>query len=419
MSTLDEKSENKQSFSIDANSEARAYASAAAKMSEDAFGTASPLFTNYPELEAAEKDRIINDSFTNFQTLQTLASNSGDPKHAFTPAEIALSGSAAGFEEAYVEAQSIGQREGLGWLSNNGETESLNLLGNNLNQLTLGTPYAYQTSVNNETPEQVQADVIQNFSESGSAGVNQAQTGDCWFEATLASLASTKAGQEKIAKMIEQQPDESYNVNFGDGEKTNVTLSEINNRVANGDIGNSALWADIIESAFLKVDPSASNPNFASTAMSILVGNYGSVSDYSAGRQKFFQLLDNIRPAGGFSGELLTPQKNISEFQLIESQLNNGEAVVLASDPFDQGPDSPIIAGHGYSVLGIEAGNGTSSSFVEVRDPYGMNSKDSTDSEFVDVEKTLDGVTNLGGGVLLVSADKLENYLPVDDAVKP
>lgn len=91
------------------------------------------------------------------------------------------------------------------------------------------------------------------IAEEAASGVDQYKIGDCVFESTVAALAGTKYGQEKISQMIAGNADGSYTVTFPGDKEHPVTVNASD--LADPRIKDSAQWARILEAAVVKGYP--------------------------------------------------------------------------------------------------------------------------------------------------------------------
>ncbi len=188
---------------------------------------------------------------------------------------------------------------------------------------------------------------------SGASGVDQGKYGDCVFEASLAALASTKYGQQKISDMIDKDTDGSFTVSFpGDKEhKATVTVEDLSNFKTR----DSAIWANVLETALVKDYPKFANganvpehaaggshgeaPTPAQYAMYLLTGKNADKSD-----------ADN-------DGNENVPKK-------IESSLHNDRPVVAFCKDSDKGA---LVSGHEWTVMSYEP----LAREITVRNPWG------------------------------------------------
>ncbi len=83
--------------------------------------------------------------------------------------------------------------------------------------------------------------------------INQEKIGDCYFLASVASVAKTKDGKESIKNMIEDNKDGTYTVRFP-GDPKPITIDEPTNaELAHGAAaGKDGVWVAVLEKAYAK-----------------------------------------------------------------------------------------------------------------------------------------------------------------------
>ncbi len=247
------------------------------------------------------------------------------------------------------------------------------------------------------------------------SGVDQDGVGDCFFEAALASLANTKNGQELIRNMIKSNSNNSFTVTFP-GDKTHpvtVTIKDLEQNYKNGNIGNSAIWADIIETAFFKYDHIGQyKSNFFESIQSEKIPILGDIVSSS----KALHLLTDKNVAMDSMGFLDNDNReltlgNISKANLAKSlnqtlNIDHMPVTAGASTGFltylGEHSSGPLIGDHVYSVLSFDPKTNT----VIVRNPWGMN--DGT--VFANSGVTKYGITSLNDGKLKMSLDTFDKY---------
>jgi hypothetical protein len=317
-----------------------------------------------------------NKAMLDFGTAADLYQSSMTAKHPFTAAEIAKAGTISGITLNEFEAGALGNTAALAGnehsdhLSMDQKTTVYSSLANEF-------PSTFAGMVYNESQRQVSQDVVQELGQTGSAGVEQAGSNDCWFEDSLASLASTAGGQKSIANMITQGPDDTYNVTFPGAphSSVNVTMSDADDPR----LGNSAQWANILEAAALKLLPDQSL--------------HGSTSVVGQA------LLTGHTPSVGFSKGV--PAVRLE--QQIESQLAQGNPITAFGEAQ---ADGPVESQHDYSVIGAKNGG------VTVRNPWGRQEKQPDDRNLPAVGQTIDGVTNIGAGELQMPVATFQKDFP-------
>jgi hypothetical protein len=376
------------------------------RMIDEANGSAANIRTNVGESDGQSLQNKWHKAVLDCGTLQQLYGETKESQHPFTTTEIGLAGAAA----AVVLNQNIaalngpsaaldGNQGAQSWRNGDVPKDIPAKYNDNISRMLGISPF---TSISKgETAPQIRADVVQNLSQTGSAGVDQGLLGDCWFESPLASLASNPKGRQDIADMIERNKDGSYIVSFP-GAKKAVTVQQTD--LENPSIQNSSSWANILEEAMDKAIPKAAENGLPpQTASYLFTGHLPTTAEFSATRGR---------------GEEQQPD----EAQWIQSQLAEGKIITAATDP----NNGPVEGNHAYSVLGIISGAFGEPSLVEVRNPWGGQDKgqltastDNNQANKPDVGQTIDGVQNLGGGVLLIPSNKMSTYLPQLQSVQP
>ncbi|GEM_PF-1666183 len=236
------------------------------------------------------------------------------------------------------------------------------------------------------------------------SGVDQGYYDDCFFESTLASVASTPGGQQLIQNMIKENKDGSYTVTFPGDKDHPVNISQ--DELRNPQIRNSATWANVLECAFIKYENNGNLPKSGSG-----VGAFSPISQAS-GAMKLLTGQDGARDQFGVtdmgSQQLTlfgTSESNVE--QDLMTALANGEPVTAgASFPWSKwigGHDpGPLPDGHEYSVLSYDPSTKT----VVVRNPWG----DMSGTPLAKDGSTVDGITNEGDGKLKMSMDTFMKY---------
>lgn len=239
-------------------------------------------------------------------------------------------------------------------------------------------------NVDNSTPGSPARDIMPE-------NVVQGQIGNCFFEASLASLANTSHGKEVIANMVKNNQDGSTTVTFpGDtSHPVTITQQDVDKAVKDGNVYDYSSALTAVQTAFLKYDR---------------IGDYGrgvnalqySEVPYLAQIKTptdALHLLTGERTAcelDGFNSDFnvgsVSPE-NLSRF--IKQAFDNGQPVVAGTSPF---ADSPIVSTHVYSVLGFDPSTGT----VTVRNPWG-------DNPDLKKDETKNGITDIGDGKMTMN----------------
>lgn len=185
--------------------------------------------------------------------------------------------------------------------------------------------------------------------------VQQGQVGDCYFVASLASIA--EANPDVIRNAITDNGDGTYTVRFGTPNSPNniVTVDDDFLQDRNGNLiyGSSTqqgeLWVAIMEKAYTTSFGNNSyqniNGGFSAVAMHQILGSGAQVYPTNLGRR-------NVR-------------------QVIENALEQNRPIVAATGRSNQRLTDRGLAGpHAYSVLGIER-RGFNTSVI-LRNPWGQ-----------------------------------------------
>jgi len=245
------------------------------------------------------------------------------------------------------------------------------------------------------------------------SGVDQSSVGDCFFESALASLANSSKGQQIIRNMIKTNKDGSYTVTFaGDkGSPVTVTAKDLEVNQNNGQVEDSAKWARIVETAFLKYDhaeqygsglngflqadgiPRFGNVAYADKALQLLTGQDASTDSMG------LLNIDNREITLGN-----TSRANIASD--METALKNGEPITACASSLPswlgEHNSGPMEGDHVYSVMSYDAKTGT----VVVRNPWGSNNG----TALQNVGQTKDGITSMPDGELKMSLDTFTKY---------
>jgi hypothetical protein len=360
-----------------------------------------------------------------FGTAEQLYKTTENSTHPFNAAEIAMSGIIAGVERNEYGATSNGAKTALDGDANapvlpnqflhpfdSVQQSKLEKLGvdltnyksteNSGSSSTLALPGNFGSGSTvleavsmTETPSQTQHDVIQELSQTGSAGVDQTPIlGDCWFEAALASVASTSKGQTAIASMITQNKDHSYTVKFPGEPDEPVDVSQAD--IQNLSLHNTSQWANILEAANHRLNPidaaKGASLEYSKTAIQLLTGN--SVEEY--------QLTNTDRALAEGRGTKTDSSLTPTLAQSVQAALAVGDPVQAANTTTANGT---LTGNHMYSVLSWRDG------VVTLRNPGGF--EDADGKHRPEVGQTINGVTNLGGGIEQMSSSTFMNDVSV------
>lgn len=229
--------------------------------------------------------------------------------------------------------------------------------------------------------------------------VKQSEIADCFFQATLASLAETEKGKQVIQGMISNNDDGSQTVKFPGADQPIVVTKE---ELENSPSSNRADWARTLETAFLKYNVDGDIRSIFSNdgvgplgrirttreAIKLLTGDSVGVSQFA------FSDLGDLRLSLG----------KISK-ENVEEQLKWGvehDSVMTAGASWKWmkllGENNPWPARdmHVYSVLDYDA----KTQEVTLRNPHGRNGP-----PFEKTGDTINGITSLRDGRLKMSLD--------------
>jgi hypothetical protein len=247
-------------------------------------------------------------------------------------------------------------------------------------------------------------------------GVEQGAYGDCFFESALASVAASPGGQQKIQDMIKMNNDGSFTVTFPGDKDHPVTVTDAD--LIKYNTSNDGDWANIIETAFLKLDKAKVNGgdsaidfsrapvHSSAMALQLLTGD----ETFVAGTQGVFGL------------------SKVDMQNVIEQALRDGEPITASSDYVPKGdgiagsdgiyypaPGSnwPIVGNHQFSVIGYDPKTQT----VTLRNPWGS---DGQGGKLTQPGQTVDGMTDEGMGKLSMSLSTFDKHFCfLDYATKP
>jgi len=184
----------------------------------------------------------------------------------------------------------------------------------------------------------------------GADGIDQTNAANCWFESSMAALASLPKGQRLIARMITYGDKDQYIVRFpGDGVEYRITEEDI--KISG--VNNHALWASLLDYAQRKKFPNNQGANGAYSDQSRLEVGLGAITGNKAEMINPGQSgLDEI---GSFIGGAVRSQNPV---------------VAGTSGRINSGPQ-PIIEAHAYTVIGMD----TSKNMIILRNPHGRKSR--------------------------------------------
>ena len=215
----------------------------------------------------------------------------------------------------------------------------------------------------------------------GAAGIDQSQHPNCWFEASMSSLAALPRGQALIASMIRCKDSDTYLVRFpNDGVEYTVSKRALNGT------GDNALWASIIESAELQNFPDNQGAEGSEGDQSRLEVGLGCISGRRA---------EVINPGS-------CPAQELSSF--IGSAIKSQNPIVAGTygDYQLAGMPEIVFPAHAYTVIGFDP----SKNMIVLRNPHGHQSHHfelATDPQHLEFEQ-------LDNGVCKMSIGKFQKY---------
>jgi len=274
-------------------------------------------------------------------------------------------------------------------------------------QLGFGDVAALYTSKSNSTadPAENTSTTTQStpakidFSNVNASGVDQAGVGDCFFESALASVANSSGGQAAIENMIKANDDGSYTVTFPGDSSHPVTVTSNDLNANQAVVQDSAPWANIIETAFMKYDnaeqygqglyawqgqgtPYLGKVEFADYALQLLTGKSAAT--------------DSLATLNSDSELTIGSASNSDVARSLTNAFKDGDAVTASTGPSSNAPGSALVSDHVYSVLSYDSTNGN----VIVRNPWGSSDNPTLQNT---IGASVDGMTNLGDGKLEMS----------------
>lgn len=225
--------------------------------------------------------------------------------------------------------------------------------------------------------------------------VKQGDIGNCFFVASLASLANTSKGQQSIRDMVTKNDDGSFTVTFP-GDKSHpisVTQQDIEENVANGNVEESSDALMQVQTAFLKYDRAEQYGEGINAIQHSGIPVFAQIRDAGSA----LHLLTGEDTASKVSGVINSNfnlgganRENVARF--IQQAFENGQPVIAGTPPW---ADEPIVSSHVYSVLGYDP----ATDMVTVRNPWGHNDGHGID----EVGDSKNGITNIGDGKLTMS----------------
>lgn len=217
----------------------------------------------------------------------------------------------------------------------------------------------------------------------GANGIDQTRYPNCWFEASMSSLAQLPRGQRLLSSMIRTKDDSSYIVRFpNDGVEYVVTDKDIED----SGIHNTAVWASIIECAEIQKFPSNQGANGADGGQSRLEIGLGCITGCKA--EIVLPGTCSVQELSSFIGGAIKSQNPIVAGTLNEHYLGGLPLIIF-----------PL---HAYTIIGFDP----SKNMVVLRNPHGRKSHRfelETDPQHLEFEQLSDGVCKM-------SLDKFQKY---------
>ncbi|MDZ4833940.1 MAG: C2 family cysteine protease [Candidatus Melainabacteria bacterium] len=186
----------------------------------------------------------------------------------------------------------------------------------------------------------------------GSNGIDQGRNPNCWFEASMASLAELPRGQRLLASMIRSGGPGAYVVRFpGDGFEYRITEHTLRMK----QINDKALWASLIECAQVMKFPDNRGAEGEAGDDSRLAVGLGCITGCKA---------QSLRPGNVDAVEL-------SGF--IGGAISSKNPIVCGTwhDTRLMGMESLVVPQHAYTIIGFEP----ASNLITIRNPHGKHSQ--------------------------------------------
>ena len=192
----------------------------------------------------------------------------------------------------------------------------------------------------------------EDIAKDGAGGIDQARHPNCWFEASMAALASLPRGQRLISSMIRYGTTTDYVVRFpNDGVEYAISEKTLDE----GGIHDKAKWASILDCAQCMKFPDNAGAEGANGDQSRLEVGLGCITGCKA---------EVILPKNCSAGEL-------SSF--IDSAIRSKNPVVCATyGAYQMGtlPDL-VVPQHAYTIIGFDP----SRSMITIRNPHGEHAR--------------------------------------------
>ena len=197
------------------------------------------------------------------------------------------------------------------------------------------------------------------------ADINQGYLGDCYFEASLAEVATLEPSI--IQSMIQSDGNGIYGVRFYiNGAATWVTvnsaLPEYNGTLLFNDMGSanpSDLWACLVEKAYAELNASGVLPRTAGNSYNLIQGGWGDPITEITNKPLTYYTV----------GSSASAQSTLQQ-AMITALSQNNEVWLGSFGNATQNGMTTFVSSHAYSVIGYDS---KTSSFI-IRNPWGSMS---------------------------------------------
>lgn len=219
------------------------------------------------------------------------------------------------------------------------------------NLLSIATGKRHKFTIDNSLRIGAYPFTSADIAKDGSNGIDQGFNPNCWFEASMASLADLPRGQRLLASMIKIGGPGTYVVRFpGDGTEYKITEQVLKQR----HISDRALWASLIECAQVMKFPENRGAEGDSGVESRLAVGLGCITGCKA--QSLRPGSTEAQELSGFIGAAIKSQNPIVCGTWHASVLNGYESLVVPQ--------------HAYTIIGFDP----ASNMITIRNPHGSHS---------------------------------------------
>jgi Calpain family cysteine protease len=219
--------------------------------------------------------------------------------------------------------------------------------------------------------------------------VDQHSLGDCYFDATLGSLAAQNP--DFVKNMVQANPDGTYTVHLFDpnGHRVDVTVTNQVPLDSNGNVvgvsgrNNQVNWASIVEKAFAKY-----NDVYHVTGNAAHSG-YAAVND-GGSNNDFYEALTGVTATSIPNSSFTTSAQQDALALKMQRAIKNGQTIFTGSPRNQTMPDGVKLVGpHQYSVVDVNQ-DANGNWYVDVRNPWGGTPTDNNS-----IDTTSDGVIRM------------------------